>query len=138
MFSYIIKHEPGLPLSLPLALMHLRAGFPSPAEDHVDRQLDLNEFITHPAATFYGRLEGDSMEPVMCDGDLLVVNRAIEARPDHVVVATHNGEFTVKRLLLSGDRWVLSPENPAYPVLECNEETEIWGVVQITLHWPSI
>ncbi|MFX4226433.1 MAG: LexA family protein [Porticoccaceae bacterium] len=137
MFSFIAKHETGTALALPLALMRLRAGFPSPAEDHIDRQLDLNEFILHPAATFYGRLEGDSMEPLIRDGDLLVVDRAISAKPGHVVVAVHAGEFTVKRLVQSGNRWLLTPDNPTYPVLECNEESEIWGVVQITLHWPS-
>lgn len=137
MFSFIAKHEPGRPLPLPLALMRMRAGFPSPAEDHIDRQLDLNEFICHPAATFYGRLDGDSMEPVMRDGDLLVIDRAIEAKPGHVVIAIHAGDFTVKRLCQSGNQWLLTPENPAYPVLECNEDTEIWGVVLISLHWPS-
>jgi DNA polymerase V len=118
--------------------MRMRAGFPSPAEDHIDRQLDLNEFIPHPAATFYGRLDGDSMEPVMRDGDLLVIDRAIEAKPGHVVIAIHSGDFTVKRLRQSGNRWFLSPENPAYPEIECDEETEIWGVVLINLHWPSL
>ncbi len=73
----------------------------------------------------------------MHDGDLLVVDRAIKAMPGHVVVATHEGEFTVKRLTIEHNLYRLVPENPAYPIIECNESTEIWGVVHISLHWPS-
>ena len=77
------------------------------------------------------------MEPLMRDGDLLVVDRAKTARSGHVVVAVHNGELTVKRLRQSGkDAW-LEPENPNYPHLPCSGDTEIWGVVLINLHWPS-
>tara|TARA_R110002050_G_scaffold185936_2_gene320028 strand:- start:318 stop:734 length:417 start_codon:yes stop_codon:yes gene_type:complete len=137
MFSLIAHYAHKQTLPLPLALMRFRAGFPSPAEDHVDRSLDLNEFIEHPAATFYGRLEGDSMEPVMRAGDLLVVDRAVTAKSGQVVVAVHAGEFTVKRLKIEKGRSWLIPENPNYPTILCGEETEIWGVVIFSVHWPS-
>jgi DNA polymerase V len=137
MFSFIARYAPIRFLPRPLALARVPAGFPSPAEDYIDRQLDLNEFIEHPSATFFFRLEGDSMFPLMRDGDLLVVDRAKAARSGHVVVAVHNGELTVKRLRQQGKTAWLQPENPAYPPLPCLEETEIWGVVLINLHWPS-
>lgn len=124
-------------IARPLALSRVPAGFPSPAEDYVDRDLDLNEFIEHPSATFFFRLEGDSMFPLMRDGDLLVVDRAIVARDGHVVVAVHNGDLTVKRLRQSKDTAWLEPQNPIYPKLPCQEDTEVWGVVLINMHWPS-
>ncbi|HCW67606.1 MAG TPA: peptidase S24 [Thalassospira lucentensis] len=138
MFSFIARYTPLRFLPRPLALGRVPAGFPSPAEDYIDRQLDLNEFIEHPAATFFFRLEGDSMEPVMRDGDLLVVDRAKTARDGHVVVAVHNGDLTVKRLRRSGNDAWLEPENPNYPRMPCSDDTEIWGVVLINLHWPSL
>ncbi len=77
------------------------------------------------------------MMPLMRSGDLLVVDRAMIPRNGDVVVAMHNGELTVKRLRKSGGETFLEAENSAYPPLLCNEDTLIWGVVLINLHWPS-
>jgi len=120
-------------LSLPLYGSRIAAGFPSPADDHLEDALDLNEhLIQHPAATFFVRVRGDSMTGVgIHDGDLLVVDRALEPKSGAIVVAVIDGELTVKRLRIDDGRVWLMPENPAYPPLEIKEGSElvIWGVV---------
>jgi len=123
---------------LPLCLNLIPAGFPSPADDYIDKKLDLNEFLVkHPAATFFMKVQGDSMiNAGINSGDILIVDKAIEALPGKVVVAVLDGEFTVKRLAKSGERIRLVPENDAYPVIEIKEEMnfEIWGVVTNVIH----
>jgi DNA polymerase V len=114
------------------------AGFPSPAEDHVDSKLDLNRhFIKNPAATFFVRVSGDSMTGAgIHNGDLLIVDRSLEPLPGRVVIAVINGEHTVKRLHREGDRILLLAENADYPPIEVSEmeELHIWGVVTCVLH----
>lgn len=116
------------------------AGFPSPAEDHIDGKLDLNRhFIKNPAATFYVRVSGDSMTGAgIHNGDLLIVDRSLEPTPGRVVIAVINGEHTVKRLHREGDRLLLLAENADYPTIEVSEleELHIWGVVTCALHNP--
>jgi DNA polymerase V len=104
-----------------LYLTPVSAGFPSPAEDYLDRALDLNELlISNPAATFYVRASGDSMRDAgIQSGDILVVDRAVEARPGKIVIAAVDGELTVKRLRVKEGRLYLAPENPAYPFSKC-------------------
>jgi DNA polymerase V len=124
------------PLRLPLPLLGrlVPAGFPSPADDHLDGEIDLSRhLIERPAATFLMRVSGDSMSGAgILDGDLLVVDRSVEARPNHVVVVVCSGELMVKRLgVLRDGRAVLRAANPDYPEFVIREETpaEIWGVV---------
>jgi DNA polymerase V len=116
------------------------AGFPSPAEGHLDGKLDLNRhFIKNPAATFFARVSGDSMTGAgIHNGDLLIVDRSVEALPGCVVIAVINGEHTVKRLHREGDRLLLLAENADYPSIEVSEleELHIWGVVTCVLHQP--
>lgn len=100
----IIFITPDLSTELPLLYADggIPAGFPSPAQDYVDGILDLNkELIQHPAATFYARVVGDSMYPGIKDGDLLVVDRSLEAFDDCIAVCCLNNEFTIKRVDLS-------------------------------------
>lgn len=122
----------------PLRLLRLytsriAAGFPSPADDHLESPLDLNEhLVTHPAATFVVKVQGDSMLGAgIRDGDLLVVDRSLEARNGSIVVAVIDGELTVKRLRTGRGRIRLEAENPAYPPLVLREGSDlvIWGVV---------
>lgn len=124
--------------SFPLFASRVPAGFPSPAEDYVDQRLDLNDhLIDHPAATFFVRVRGDSMEgAAIHDGDLLVVDRAIEPTHGRIVIAALNGELTVKRLLLKADGPWLHPENPAYSPQKISEGLDcvIWGVVRHVIH----
>lgn len=119
-------------LRLPFILSRVPAGFPSPAEDFVEGCLDLNDYIEHPAATYFVRAEGDSMIGAgIYDGDLLIVDRSIEPKNGSIVIAAVMGELTVKRLKRSHQRaWLLVPENPNYPTIAMPEESQIWGVVK--------
>jgi DNA polymerase V len=111
----------------------IAAGFPSPADDHLEGPIDLNaHLVAHPAATFVVRVEGDSMTGAgIRDGDLLVVDRSREAQSGSIVVAVVDGELTLKRLRFGRQGVRLEPENPAYKpiVVRENAELVIWGVV---------
>ena len=111
-------------------------GFPSPAQDYVDRSLDFNrELIQHPSATFYAKVKGDSMVNAgIEEGDILVIDRAVEAEDGDIVVAYINQEFTVKYLDISKKNKgvvCLRPANPKYKPIKLKEGEEllIWGVV---------
>jgi DNA polymerase V len=118
-------------LTRPLFLALVAAGFPSPADDYLD--LDLHELlIQHPAATYYIRLSGDSMQGAgLYDGDILVVDRSLEPKHHDIVIAVLNGELTVKRLFRQGDLVQLRPANHRYPIITVTPDQEllIWGVV---------
>jgi DNA polymerase V len=123
---------------LPLFANKIAAGFPSPADDYVEKTLDLNELlITQPASTFFGRAEGVSMiNAGIFPNDILVINRALEPTPGKIVICAVNGELTVKRLERAGERWILKAENPDYPDIPLHDELEmvIWGVVTHAIH----
>jgi DNA polymerase V len=122
-----------LPLALPLYSSRIQAGFPSPADDHLDDTLDLNDhLVQHPAATFLVRVAGDSMIGAgIYHDDLLVVDRSLEAKSGSIVVAVIDGDLTVKRLHQDESGVWLMPENPAFKPLQIREGMElvIWGVV---------
>lgn len=130
---YAVTPDP-LAVALPLIGRHVPAGFPSPADDYLEGEIDLNEFlIERPAACYLMRVSGPSMEGAgIMDGDLVVVDRSVEPLSNHVVVAVIAGEMTIKRLRrLPGGRAVLKAEHPDYPEMMIGEESpaEIWGVV---------
>tara|TARA_B100000902_G_scaffold388794_1_gene434993 strand:- start:1227 stop:1655 length:429 start_codon:yes stop_codon:yes gene_type:complete len=116
------------------------AGFPSPAEDHMDIPLDLNEhLIRHPAATFYVYAKGNSMQNSgIYDGDLLIVDRAVEPKLKNIVIAVIDGEFTVKRISKIKNKIYLLPDNKEYHPIEIKDISnfQIWGVVIYTIHKP--
>ncbi len=120
-------------IKLPLYDFPVSAGFPSPAEDFVDKHLDLNEYIVkHPAATFFVRVKGNSMQGCgITDGDLVVVDRALDPGDRSIVVAFLNGDFTMKRVRFKKGELYLVPENPSYEPIEVTEEMDfqVWGVV---------
>ncbi|MBI4023735.1 MAG: translesion error-prone DNA polymerase V autoproteolytic subunit [Verrucomicrobia bacterium] len=124
--------------SLPLYLSSVPAGFPSPAEDHIDRRLDLNEMVVrNPDATFFLKVKGDSMEKAgIFDGDILVVDRSVEPVHKKIVVAVLDGELTVKRLYRNNGRLCLMAEKEGYPAIPIAKESElkIWGVVICSIH----
>lgn len=108
------------------------AGFPSPADDHVDRKLDLNEhLIRRPAATFFVKADGASMLGAgIGDGDLLVVDRSLTPGAGDIVIAVVHGELTVKRLRNLGHVWVLAAESSGFPdILLDDAGCDVWGVV---------
>ena len=112
------------------------AGFPSPADDFLVKRLDLNDLITHPAATFMWRASGFSMiEAGIDDGDLLVVDRALTPLHMNIVVAQVDGEFTVKYLFKRGDRVKLMPANPTFPEITFRDGQQlmITGVVMFAI-----
>lgn len=122
-------------LALPYADEGVRAGFPSPAQDYMSENIDLNrELIRHPATTFYARVVGDSMRDAGIDeGDLLIVDKGIEPQENDVVVAFVDGEFTLKRIHIEMARhelWLM-PANESYHPIRVTEENQfmIWGVV---------
>ncbi|ACX95728.1 Peptidase S24/S26A/S26B, conserved region [Halothiobacillus neapolitanus c2] len=125
-------------LTLPLFGYRIAAGFPSPADDYVEERIDLNRhLIRHKEATFFLRVQGDSMiNAGIHDGDMLIVDRAIEPVSGKIVIAALDGELTVKRLSASGGVVRLLPENPDYPVIEIGAEQElvVWGVVIHVIH----
>lgn len=126
-----------LPLALPLFSSAVRAGFPSPADDHLDTDLDLHRYVVkRPAATYFVRAEGDSMVgDGIHHGDLLVVDRSLTAMPGRVIVIAVDGELTVKRLEYMGQRAYLHASNPAYkPIPLEGRESHVWGVVTHVLH----
>lgn len=122
-----------VPLVLPMPEAHVRAGFPSPAEDFAVNRLDLTQILVpHPQATFLLRVAGASMRDMgIDDGDLLVVDRAVKANHGHVVVAVVDGEFTVKQLHQRAGRMRLKAANPTFPdiVPKEGQTIEVWGVV---------
>jgi DNA polymerase V len=128
---YQIDHETSL--KLPLFISNVPAGFPSPADDYLDKSLDLNKFlINNPAATFYVKVQGDSMiNAGIISGDILIVDRSIANPYGKIVVALLNNEFTVKRLIKKKSKVYLIPENPKYPNIELSDQVDfqVWGVV---------
>lgn len=124
--------------ALPVFLGRLAAGFPSPADDYIEGRLDLNRhLIKHPAATFFVRVSGDSMiDAGIHSGDLLVVDRSLDAVDGNVIVAALDGELTVKRLSKRGEILRLLPANTVYQPIEIltHQTFEIFGVVTNVIH----
>jgi len=135
----IYKGEFDKQLELLLA-PEIKAGFPSPAQDYMRESLDFNrDFIRHPEATFYGRVDGDSMvDAGIDDGDIAVIDRSLEAQDGDIIVGYVNGEFTIKFLDLKhkADGYIeLRPANKKYDPIRVEEydEFEVWGVVVWTI-----
>ncbi|MCP0914218.1 MULTISPECIES: LexA family protein [Legionella] len=126
------------PYQLPLYGCKVQAGFPSPADDYIERKLDLNShLIQHPAATFLVRATGDSMMHAgIQPGDILVVDKSLEATHGKIIIAAVHGELTVKRLSRRDGRVQLLAANPDYPALDITHEQDviIWGVVTFVIH----
>ncbi len=124
--------------NVPLYLSPVAAGFPSPADDYIDQKLDLHShLVRNPAATFFLRAQGDSMIGAgIHDGDLLVVDRSLEAAHNRVAIVALDGELTVKRLVYRHERLFLVPANPKYPEIDITEreDVHVWGVVTYVVH----
>ena len=130
----------GKPQTFPLVLARVSEGFPLPADDYIELKIDLNQLlVTKPHATFFVKVQGNSMEGARIkEGDLLIVVRYERARPGKVVIGYFNGEFTVKRLGEHEGQLCLMPENPDYEpiILRKDMEFEVWGVVHRVIHEP--
>jgi DNA polymerase V len=126
-----------VPLWLPELLGHVQAGFPSPAEDLGESDIDLvKQLITHPQATYLLRARGTSMiEAGIFDNDILIVNKALKPRHQDVVVAVVDGEFTVKHLYQRAGQIKLKAANRTFPDItpKDGQTIEVWGVVTSTI-----
>lgn len=123
---------------LPLYGCTVQAGFPSPADDYMEGKLDLNKhLVKHPTATFFVRATGESMiKAGIHPGDILVVDRSLEAKSGKIVIAAVDGQLTVKRLHKNGKGTYLMPENDDFEKIRLDEGNDvvIWGVVTNVLH----
>ncbi len=124
--------------AIPLYGALVAAGFPSPADDFVENDLNLDEHIVkHPAATFFVRVQGSSMiQANIFSGDILVVDRSIPPVSGQIVIAALNGELTVKRIKRLNQQTWLVAENELFPSIEITSEESVvmWGVVTWVLH----
>ena len=125
-------------LDIPFYQSNVPAGFPSPAEDFMDLDLNLQEYLVqHPSATFCVRVTGDSMQNAgIFSGDVMVVDRALESKNNSIVLAVLDGEFTVKRIQKRAGKLYLKPENKNFSPIEIIEEMnfQVWGVVTHVIH----
>ena len=127
-------------IPLPLISNRIAAGFPSPATDYIETRIDLNhELIKNPSFTFFAFAEGDSMEPEIRNGDLLVVDRKVPTPNGCVVLASINSEFCVKRLHRYSDGSLeLRSDNTKYAPINLSSEFEgdfqIFGRVIKAVH----
>lgn len=124
---------------VPLLGQRLCAGFPSPADDFMEGALELPRWLVpNPPATFLWQISGESMRGAgIFDRDLAVVDRSLKAGHDSVVVAAVDGQMSIKRLVIEGNRARLAFDNPDLPTFALDEsaETEVWGVVRFTIRW---
>ncbi len=137
-FFKVYNLDSSTKIEIPLFVDSISAGFPSPADDYIDEKLDLNKYlIKHPEATFYVKAKGNSMINIgIYEGDILIVDRSITPVNNSIVIGVVNGEFTVKRINKSDDKFYLIPENEDYPPIEITEtmDFKIWGVVTNSIH----
>lgn len=122
---------------LPLMAGEVRAGFPSPADDYLEKPLDLTEaLVPHPSSTFFVRAKGNSMERYgIYDGDMLIVDRSLNAAPSDIVIMAIDGELTCKQLMLMGNRFYLYSGREEYPPIPLTgTECHCWGVVTHNIH----
>ena len=124
--------------NLPLLGDSVSAGFPSPADDYTEQNIDLNEhLIKNPFSTFFLRVKGDSMiNSGIQNHDLIIVDKSLIAMPGNIVIAMIDGEFTVKRLEKKNGELYLKAENRNYPNFnfEDHNDIQIWGVVTYSIH----
>ena len=120
-------------IKLPFFSSLITAGFPSPAEDHVEQSLDITELlVTNPPATFYLRVTGESMlDAGILEGDILIVDRSKTAKHGEIIVAELNTEFTVKRLYNRDGKVILQAESQHHDSIsvQADDDFNVFGVV---------
>ena len=138
MISDVMKYLSVKGYKLPLYASTVQAGFPSPADDYIEQQLDLNQhLIKHPTATFFVRAAGNSMVGAgIHSGDILIVDRSLNPKSGKIVIAAIDGQLTVKRLSKTSKGLYLKAENDQYQAIKINDASDvvIWGVVTSVIH----
>ena len=133
---FSINEEVGL--SVPLFSNSVQAGFPSPAEDHMDMDLNLNDhLVQNPSATFCVKAIGESMKDAgIQSGDIMIVDKSLEPKNRSIVLAVIDGEFTVKRVNINNKELYLMPENNNFSPIKITREMDfqVWGVVTYIIH----
>ena len=136
--SEVIQFVEGRGFKLPMYSNTVQAGFPSPAEDYIENEIDLNAFLVkQPSATFLVRAAGNSMKDAgISDGDILVVDRSVKPVNGKVVIAAVDGQLTVKFLIIKQGKAFLMPANADYPPIPVDPDNgvTIWGVVTSSIH----
>jgi len=129
----LLQVDPQTLLAIPMAEERLSAGFPSPAQDYVDKSIDMNQhLIMNPTATFIAKVNSSSLRDIGIDiDDEVIVDRSLEAKHRDIVLALIDNDFTLKRLIIEGEKRWLKAENPEYPDIHLKDGQEliIWGVV---------
>ncbi len=132
------SRERGSTLLIPLVGESISAGFPSPAEDYMELDINLNTYlIKNPISSFFLRVSGNSMNNTgIYNNDLLIVDRSINPKSGDVVVAILDGDFTLKRFIKDNKKYYLKADKEDYPVIDLNEYTDviIWGVATYSIH----
>jgi len=109
--------------------------FPSPAADHEENVLHLDDLIVHPAATYFITMTGVAMEPTIHHGDILVVDRALMPLDFQAVVVVIEEQFRVRRIIRGDESSLLKADNPEFPELALeNDAFDIWGVITYAIH----
>ena len=125
-------------IDVPFYQSNVPAGFPSPAENFMDLDLSLQDYLVqNPSATFCVRVTGDSMKNAgISSGDVMIIDRSLEPKNNTIVLAVLDGEFTVKRIQKKGDDLFLNPENKDFKAIQITEEMnfQVWGVVTHIIH----
>jgi DNA polymerase V len=125
--------EDSSPLEIVLAQTGISAGFPSPADDFKEFKISLDRtLVKNKEATFYAKVSGQSMVGAgIDDGDLLIVDKSLEPKNNSIAVCFIDGEFTVKRLKISGGNVYLQPENASYKPIKITNDNDfqVWGIV---------
>ena len=125
-------------MKVTLYLNSVCAGFPSSASDYLEGEIDLNRYlIKNPLATFIVKSQGNSMlQAGIHSGDLLIVDRSIKAKNNSIVVASVDGDLIVKRIKISGKKYLLASDNKTYKDIKINNESDIfiWGTVTKVIH----
>lgn len=138
----IIKVEEIDSIELPLYASYVSAGFPSPADDYLEDNIDLTKYIIqNPTSTFLMRVKGNSMQDAnIHDGDLLVIDKSVKPADGYPVVCFLDGDFTVKTFRMLSNKAYLYPANPSYKPIEITEDMDmrVWGVVVCTVHKPIV
>jgi len=123
---------------IPLLNDSVSAGFPSPADDYTEENIDLKDhLISNPFSTFFLRVKGDSMiNAGIQDKDLIIVDKSLTAKPGDIIIAMIDGEFTIKRLSIRNNELYLKAENHIYPNFKFKNhiDIQIWGVVVYSIH----
>lgn len=129
----LFKVEINSSMEIPLVSSTISAGFPSPADDFLDKGIDLHkEYIKHPASTFYARVKGNSMKDLgIHNGDLMIIDKSLKPKNGAVAVCYVDGSFTVKTIKIEADCCWLIPANEKYKPLKVTKDNDfiIWGIV---------